>query len=63
MSYNIIFPTEANFPIRSRFVFCFTSFLLIKAFVMFVTFLLFQSNLFVVLAHEFIFSKFLVNAL
>ena len=50
MPYNIIFPTETNFPIRSRYVFYFMFSITFKAFVMFVTFLLFQSNLYVVLA-------------
>ena len=50
MLYNVILPTETNFPIRSRYGFYFLFSLLFKAFVMFVTFLLFQSNLYVVLA-------------
>ena len=52
MPYNVIFPTETNFPIRLRYVFYFIFSLLIKAFVMFLTFLLFQSNLYVVLARR-----------
>ena len=52
MSYNVIFPTEENFPVRSRYVFYFMFSLKFQAFVMFVTFLLFQSNLCVVLARE-----------
>ena len=48
MTYNIIFPTETNFPIRSRYVFYFMFPLTFKAYVIFVTF---QSNLYVVLAH------------
>lgn len=47
MTYNIIFPTETNFPIRSRYVY-FMFPLTFKAYVIFVTF---QSNLYVVLAH------------
>ena len=50
MLYNVIFPTETNFPIRSRDVFYFLFSLIFKAFVMLVTFLLFQSNLYIVLA-------------
>ena len=49
MLYNI--PTEENFPIRSRYIFYFMFSLTDKAFVMFVTFLLFQSNIYLVLAH------------
>ena len=50
MLYNVIFPTESNSPIRSRYIFYFIFSLTFKAFMMFVTFLLFQSNLYVVLA-------------
>ena len=52
MPYNVIFPTETNFPIRSRYVFYFMFSLTFIAFVVFVTFLQFQSNLYVVLALE-----------
>ena len=51
MLYNVIFLTESNFPIRSRYAFYFTFSLTFKAFVMFLTFLLFRSNLHVVLAN------------
>ena len=51
MLYNIIFPAETNFPIRSRYVFYFMFSLTFKAFVTFVTIFLFQSNLYTVLAH------------
>ena len=51
MPYNI-FPTGTNFPIRSRYVFYFMFSVLFKAFVMFVTFLLFQNNLYVVLVRR-----------
>ena len=52
MPYN--FPTKKNFPIRSRYVFyyVFSHFYLNIAFVVFVKFLLFQSNLYLVLALE-----------
>ena len=50
MPNNVIFPTELNFPIRLKYVFYFMFSLTFKAFVIFVTFLLFQSNLYVVLA-------------
>ena len=50
MPLNVIFPTETNFPVRSRYLFSFMFSLTFKAFMMFVTFLLFQSNLYVVLA-------------
>ena len=50
MLYNVIFPTKTNFPIRSRYVFLFIFSLLIKAFVTSLTYSLFQSNLYVVLA-------------
>ena len=50
MPYNVIFPTESNFPVKSRYVFYFMFPDTFKAFVVFVTFLLFQSNLYVVLA-------------
>ena len=51
MPYNVIFPTETNFPIRSRYVSYFMfSHNTFKTFVMLVTFLPFQSNLYVVLA-------------
>ena len=51
MLYNVLFPAETNFPIRSRhisFIFSAT----FKAFVMLMTLLLFQSNLYLVLVHE-----------
>ena len=51
MLYNIIFLSESNFPIRSRQLFYCMFSLTFKAFEMFMTFLLFQSNLNVVLAH------------
>ena len=50
MSYNVIFPAEINLPIISRYVFYFMFSLTFKPFVMLVTFLLFQSNLYIVLA-------------
>ena len=50
MSYNVIFPVEPNFPIRSRYVFYFMFCLTFKAFVMFVIVLLFQNTLDLVLA-------------
>ena len=50
MSHNIIFRTESDLLIRSRYVLYFMFSLTFKVFVMFVTFLLFQSNLYVVLA-------------
>ena len=50
MPYNVIFLTESHFPVRSRYVIYFTFSLTFKAFVMFVTFLLCQGNLDVVLA-------------
>ena len=52
MLCNIIFPTAKNLSIRSRCVFYFMFSLKFKAFVMFLTFLLFQSNLYIVLAHR-----------
>ena len=52
MLCNIIFPTAKNFSVRSRCVFYFMFSLKFKAFVMFLTFLLFQSNLYIVLAHR-----------
>ena len=48
---NIIFSTEMNFPIRSRYVFYSMFSPTFRAFVTFMTFLLFQSNLYIVLAH------------
>ena len=45
----VIFPTESDFSIRSRYPFYFMFSLTFKAFVTFVTFLLFQCNLYVVL--------------
>ena len=48
MPYNAIFTTETNLIIRYVFYFMFS--LIFKVFVMFVTFLLFQSNLYIVLA-------------
>ena len=50
MSHNVIFTTEKNFPIRSRYVFCFKFSLTFKAFLMFAAFLVLLSNLYVVLA-------------
>ena len=50
MRYNIIYPTKTNFPIRSRYIFYFMFSLAFKAFVMSVAVLLFQSNLYIVLA-------------
>ena len=50
MSCNVIFPTERNFQIRSKYIFHFMFSLTFKAFVMLVTFLLFQNNLYIVLA-------------
>ena len=50
MPHTVIFPTESNLPVRSRCVFCFMFSLTFKAIVMFVKFLLFQSNLYIVLA-------------
>ena len=49
MLCNVTLPTESNFAIRSRYFFILSS-LTFKAYAMFVTFLLFQSNLYVVLA-------------
>ena len=46
MLYNVIFPAETNFPNRSRYAFYFMFSLLIKVFVMTMTVLLFQSNLY-----------------
>ena len=48
---HVIFPAESNFPIRLSYIFYFTFSLTFKAFVMFVTFLLFQSNFYIVLVH------------
>ena len=50
MPHNIIFPTETNFPIRPRYVFYFMFSHTFKTFVMLMTFLLFQRNLYVVAA-------------
>ena len=51
MLYTVIFLTETNFPIRTRYIFYLMFSLTFKAFVMLVTFVLFQSNLYIVLAH------------
>ena len=48
---HVIFPAESYFPIRLSYIFYFMFSLTFKAFVMFVTFLLFQSNFYIVLVH------------
>ena len=50
MLYNVIFTIKTNFPVRPRYVLYLMFSLTFKAIVILVTFLLFQSNLCVVLA-------------